>query len=316
MRRIAQISDIHFGADDPQGVEALRRDLNAHPHDLLIVSGDLTQRARVGQFKAAMDFLKTVPGPQLIVPGNHDIPLWNWLRRFFSPLGRYKRIVTSDLRPVFRDAQLLVIGLNTARPFSWRWGGFWKDGRISADQLLDVHIACAESPRELFKVVVTHHPFIPPPDARSHGQVEIETDAQPEVDGQTVHGGKRAMRSLDAVGVELLLAGHLHMNYAGDVRTHYEATRRSILSAQAGTACSHRRRGEPNAYNRFTIETASIDGVPCDRLTLEVRALLEGEFTTTATQCFERRDGVWVDAHNPATPTDENRAATDDESVG
>ena len=315
MRQVVQISDVHFGADDPAAVAALRDDLLAEPYDLLIVSGDFTQRARSWQFRAAMAFLEGLPGPQLYVPGNHDVPLRNVYRRFKNPLLGYKKHVTADLRPVYSDQELLVIGLNTARSFSWSWSGFWKDGRISADQLLDVHLACAEAPADLFKVVVTHHPFIPPPGERAHGVATLEPEDEdqtgrpaerrkplsgkqeplPPADKRVVRGSRRALRTLEAVGIELLLAGHLHMNYSGDVRSHHEATRRSILSVQAGTACSHRRRGEPNAYNRLTIETAAFDGLDADRLTVRVRELPEGtrSFTDGPRTVYERRDAAW-----------------------
>jgi 3',5'-cyclic AMP phosphodiesterase CpdA len=296
LRRIAHISDIHFGAHDPDAVEALRSDLLDFDYDLLIVSGDLTQRATARQFRAAMDFLESLPTPRLVVPGNHDVPLHDVIRRFISPLGRYKSIVTDDLRPVFLDDEVLAIGMNTARPLSWRWGGFWKDGRINADQLLDIHLASLESPGDRFKVVVTHHPFIPPPGARSHGMIELETESEAparKVDPTIVHGSGRALRTLSAVGVDILLAGHLHMNYSGDVRSHHEAVQRSILSIQAGTACSHRRRGEPNAYNRLVVETEAHDGLDADRLTVEVRARQDGDFRTDTTRRFVRNVAGW-----------------------
>lgn len=279
MRRIAQISDIHFGAEDPDVVEALAADLKLQRYDLLIVSGDFTQRARGGQFKAAMAFLKRLPGPHLYVPGNHDVPLYDVARRFLSPTGKYRKHVTPNLRPVFRDDQLLVMGLNTARPWTWTWDGFWKDGNIRAEQLLHVHRVCLETPDERFKIVVTHHPFIPPPGNRAHG---------------IVHGARRALLTMEAVGVEVLLAGHLHMNYSGDVRTHHEATKRSILSVQAGTACSHRRRGDPNAYNLITVEGAAFDGVPCDRLGVQVRTMSNGAFRDGAHTGYEKREGGWI----------------------
>ena len=294
MRRVAQISDIHFGAIDPAAVEALRRDLLAEPYDLLIVSGDLTQRARASQFREAMAFLGSLPGPQLYVPGNHDVPMHNLFQRFGSPLGKYKRHVTRDLRPIFQDDELLVVGLNTARPFSLTWGGFWKDGRINADQLLDVHLAATNVPDGVFKIVVTHHPFLPPPGERKHGVVEMEAVREGKIDKRVVHGSARALRTMEAAGIELLLAGHLHMNYSGDVRSHHEQVQRSILSVQAGTACSHRRRGEPNAYNRFVVETAAFDAIDFDRLTVQVRTLTGPDFTNGDRRVFEKRPEGWT----------------------
>ncbi len=297
MKRLAHISDIHFGAEEPAAVEALRQDLLAEPYDLLVVSGDFTQRARPKQFEAAMAFVNALPGKHLYVPGNHDVPLYDVFRRFFSPTGRYQKHVTDNLRPIYRDDQMLVIGLNTARPISKSLHGFWKDGRISCEQLLNVHLACLEAPDDLFKVVVTHHPFLPPPGAREHGAIEMETVAltpNGKKSPQVVHGSGPALRTMEAVGVEMLLAGHLHMNYSGDVRSHHEAVRRSILSVQAGTACSHRRRGEPNAYNRITIRTAAADGVPLDRLDVQVRTL-EGEaFGNGALALYEKRANGWA----------------------
>ncbi len=303
MRRIAHISDIHFGAEDPAVVEALAEDLLAWRYDLLVVSGDFTQRARAGQFRAAMQFLNRLPGPQLCVPGNHDVPLYDVVRRFMSPVGRYRRYVMDELRPVFRDEQLLVVGLNTARPFSPTLDGFWKDGRISAEQLLDVHLLAAETPDELFKIVVTHHPFIPPMHDRPHG---------------IVRGAARALRTLESVGVEVLLAGHLHMNYSGDVRTHHEATKRSILSIQAGTACSHRRRDEPNAYNRLIVEGAAFDGLAHDRVTVQVRKCeTAGAFVDGPRVVYEKLDGGWdrVEARRE-DPVNEEEFAVQQELQG
>ena len=278
VRRIAHISDIHFGAEDPPAVAAVAKDLLAWRYDLLVVSGDFTQRARPSQFRAAMEFLKQFPQPHLYVPGNHDVPLYDVFSRFLNPVGRFRRYVTRELRPVFRDDQMAVVGLNTARPFSWTWDGFWKDGWISQEQLANVTALEASVPPEIFKIVVTHHPFIPPMRDRPHG---------------IIRGAPRALATLEAVGVEVLLAGHLHMNYSGDVRTHHEATKRSILSIQAGTACSHRRRDEPNAYNRLVIEGAAIDGIERDRVTVQVRKCEGDGFEDGARVVYEKFETGW-----------------------
>ncbi len=270
MRTIAHISDLHFGRVDPLVAEALVSDLHEQAPSLVVISGDFTQRARSGQFAAAGEYLRRLPGPQLVVPGNHDLPLYNLIRRFFFPLSRYRRYISRDLRPIYRDDELLVVGINTARPFSWSWNGFWKDGKISEDQLLDIRLRACDAPPSVFKVVVTHHPFIPPPGERRKG---------------IVHGAARALDELEACGVEVLLAGHLHVGYSGDVRTHHEAVKRSILSVQAGTACSTRRRNEPNAYNLIHLDQ---DGVK-----ITVRSFVEGRFQARTVTHFVRTEGVW-----------------------
>lgn len=271
MRVIHHISDLHFGALDPPVAEGLVADLAAQPCDLLIISGDFTQRARPSQYKDAAAFRERLPGPQLVVPGNHDIPLFDVARRFGNPLQYYKQYITEELRPYYIDDELAVVGINSARSWSWTWKGFWKDGAIADDQLNDVANRMANLPEHMFKMVVTHHPFIPPPKERPHG---------------IVRGATSALRKLEASGVHMLLAGHLHMGYSGDVRTHHEAIKLSMLSVQAGTATSTRRRGEPNAYNRITI-----DG---DRVEIAVRAWDGHKFERTVMTEYRRTEGVWV----------------------
>lgn len=270
MQTLAHISDLHFGQVDSAAAEGLVEDLSRRSPSLLVISGDLTQRARRRQFADAAEYLKRLPQPQLIVPGNHDIPLYDLIRRFFFPLRHYLRHITHDLRPVYQDEKLLIIGINTARPFTWRWKGFWKDGRISEEQLLDIRLRACPLPPGVFKIVVTHHPFIPPPKERPHG---------------IVGGAARALNAMEECGVDLCLAGHLHMGYSGDVRTHHEAVKRSILSVQAGTAISTRRRGEPNAYNWITINP--------DHIAIEVRAWTGQNFEPTLTTRYSKIDHIW-----------------------
>src|SRR5688500_18412736 len=156
MRTIAHLSDLHFGTEVSAVADALANDLERHPPSLLVVSGDLTQRARSSQFQAARDYLARLPHPQLVVPGNHDVPLYDVLRRFTMPLNRYCRFIDDDLDPTFRDDEILVAGINTARSFTW------KNGRISVQQIAALRDRLDEDERRI-KIVVTHHPFIPPP---------------------------------------------------------------------------------------------------------------------------------------------------------
>jgi 3',5'-cyclic AMP phosphodiesterase CpdA len=270
MRTIAHISDMHFGTEDTPVVEGLVADVVQQKPSVVVASGDFTQRARRRQYEVAAAFMRRLPEPQIVVPGNHDIPLFDVLMRFFAPLANYRAHLSKDLRPVYRDDELLIIGVNTARSWSWTLDGFWKDGRISEEQLLDVRLSSCELPPSVFKVVVTHHPFIPPPGERIHG---------------IVRGAARALAQMEECGVDMLLAGHLHMGYSGDVRTHHEATKRSIISIQAGTATSSRRRGEPNAYNLI-----EIDG---ETVTVNVRAWNGQRFGVTDITRYQKLDDVW-----------------------
>jgi 3',5'-cyclic AMP phosphodiesterase CpdA len=266
MRTIAHISDLHFGKVDPAVTEGLITDLRTHQPDLLVVSGDFTQRARARQYRDAAAFLRRLPGPQLVVPGNHDIPMYDWgfIPRFLAPLRNYRRFITRDLRPVYQDDELFVLGINSARSFTQ------KSGWISEEQLLDVKLHVCPLPPSVFKVVVTHHPFIPPP-------------REPGAD--VIIGAEAYLDEMEACGVDMLLAGHLHLAYHDDLRSHFKAAKRSILSVQAGTATSTRRRGEPNAYNWITVSP--------DLCTVAVRAWCNGRFEESLVTRYRRVNGVW-----------------------
>jgi 3',5'-cyclic AMP phosphodiesterase CpdA len=220
---LAHLSDLHFGTEDPAMVTRLLTELHDLKPDLTVISGDLTQRARRSQYAAARSFIDRAPHPVLVVPGNHDIPLFDVVRRLISPLGRYRSFITPDLCPFHQEDGLAVLGLNTTR------SGRWKEGEISPQQ--------AELIRERFggiadaslNVVVTHHPFIPPPE-------------QPRL--AVVGGREAALAALRQAGVQLLLSGHLHLGYSG-----LADERPGLLSVQASTAVSRRRRGQPNGYN-------------------------------------------------------------------
>jgi 3',5'-cyclic AMP phosphodiesterase CpdA len=267
MRTLAHISDLHFGTEDPALAAQLRVELHTLRPALLVISGDLTQRARRAQFAAARDYLATLPTPQLVVPGNHDVPLYDIGRRFTTPLHRFRRTISADLAPLYSDDELVVAGLNTARSLTW------KSGRIYAAQLAHLRAQLAADD-DRFKVVVTHHPFIPPPGSEPQDGIDL------------VGGALRALTVLDACGVDLLLAGHLHHGYAGDTRTHYPTSHCSIIAVQAGTAISRRIRTEPNAYNVITLDRTHI--------AIEIRAWNGTAFAAVTTAHYELHTSAWL----------------------
>ena len=228
MTTLAHISDLHFGAESPEVVEGLLEDLRSVEPSLVVVSGDLTQRARRKEFAAARRFLDAIPSPRLVVPGNHDIPLFDLVSRFARPLARFRSYIDADVDPFFSTDEVAVLGMNTAR------SNTWKDGRVSIAQIDALRRRLCPLPPRVVKVLVTHHPFLPPP-----------WDPSPPLVGRAAE----ALRAAEACGVDLMLAGHLHHGYTGDVRTHHVDIRRAILVAQAGTATSHRVRNEANSYN-------------------------------------------------------------------
>jgi 3',5'-cyclic AMP phosphodiesterase CpdA len=264
VRTIAHISDLHFGRIDPPVAKGLIEDLQRHSPTLLVASGDFTQRARAGQYREAADYLTKLPRPQLVVPGNHDIPLWNIFRRFFFPLTRYRKFISDNLFPEFKDDRLLVLAVNTARSFTRTSG--W----LNPDQIAHLQARSAAAPAGLMKVLVTHHPFIAPP-------------RKPDAD--VLLGAEQALPQLEQCGFDVLLAGHLHLAYHDDVRSAYPSARRSVLSIQAGTATSTRRRGEPNAYNWITLSP--------DVVSVAVRAWDGQAFEESLVTRYERIEGSW-----------------------
>lgn len=265
MKSIAHLSDLHFGTEDTGIAAGLAAELRASPPSLLVVSGDLTQRARSAQFAAARAYLRSLPAPQLVVPGNHDVPLYDVLRRFIAPLARYRRYITNELAPRFHDGELLVAGVNTARSLTW------KEGRISLEQITRLRRDLLDRPAR-HRVVVTHHPFIPPQTAGADHIALVGRAA-------------RALEVLDEQQVDLLLAGHLHHGYSGVTQPYYPTARRAIVAVQAGTAISRRVREQPNAYNVIRLED--------DRIEIVIRTWRGNRFEATASAAFERRAGTW-----------------------
>src|SRR5687768_2515752 len=153
MRTLVHLSDIHFGRVDYAMVKRLKEKIEEiNPH-LIIVSGDLTQRARSHQFVEARHFLESLPQPQIVVPGNHDVPLYNVFARFFAPLEKFKKYISKNLQPFYKDEELAVIGVNTARSLTI------KDGSINQKQIANIRRQMCDLSDKMLKIVVTHHPF-------------------------------------------------------------------------------------------------------------------------------------------------------------
>lgn len=265
MRVVAHVSDLHFGRVDAEVARGLVADLRRARPDLVVVSGDLTQRARTAEFEAARAFLDSLPAPWLAVPGNHDIPLGDLGWRIARPLARYRRHVSTQASPSFEDEEIAVLGLNTARPF------VWKEGWISREQIAVIEDHFGGLPEKTFRILVTHHPFIPPPGA-------------PKT--RIVGRAREALGVLERCGAQLMLAGHLHEHYHGDIRGHHETIRRSMLVAQAGTAISTRRRGgQPNEYNLLTLDMPTVH--------LEARAWDGAGFTLGSVARYDLVAGEW-----------------------
>ena len=237
MRTLVQLSDLHFGRVDEALLVPLRECVTSISPDLLVVSGDLTQRARPEQFAQARRFLDTLPQPQLVVPGNHDVPLHNVFRRFVNPLKDYRRYITDDLEPFFADEEIAVAGINTARSLTF------KDGRINAEQVALLHERFNALDDSVTRIVVTHHPFDLP---------------EGKGDDDLVRRAGMAMKTFAACGTDLLLSGHMHMSHAGSTASRYALDGYAALTIHAGTATSTRGRGEVNSFNAIQVERGEV----------------------------------------------------------
>ncbi len=267
MRTLVHLSDLHFGRIDYSVIEPLVATVKTIKPDVVVISGDLTQRARSEQFQEARQFLDTLPSPQIIVPGNHDVPLYNVFARFFQPLDKYRRYITNDLEPFYADDEIAILGINTARSLTI------KDGRINERQVAKIRERLCPFADEVTKIIVTHHPFDLP-----EGQKEDEL----------VDRAQMAMEVLASCGADVLLAGHLHISHTGHTAKRYKIARHSALVVSAGTATSTRGRGEANSFNVIRIDHPHIS---VERLTWEPA---HKTFTSFLVENFQHTPDGWV----------------------
>lgn len=271
MRTLVHISDIHFGRVDYATVDGLVEKINEIAPHLVVLSGDLTQRARSAQFIEARAFLDKLPQPQIVIPGNHDIPLHNVFARFVTPLEKYKRYITDDLQPFYADEEIAVVGVNTARSLTI------KDGSISEDQIAAIRKQMCTLPNDLVKIIVTHHPFDLP-----EGFDEDDIVDHAEI----------AMKTLAECGADVFLAGHMHISHIGNTAHRYKIEGHSALVIQAGTATSTRGRGEANSFNVIRIEKTRLI---VERLEWQPT---QSKFTQAASEEFEQSTNGWARLNN------------------
>jgi 3',5'-cyclic AMP phosphodiesterase CpdA len=230
---VLQISDTHFGTEITPVVEALHALVRAQDPTLIVWSGDITQRARRAQFAAAARFASELRGsaarPLLVIPGNHDIALFDLRARLRDPYGNYTRAFGDTLEPCYESDELLVQGLNTTR--------FWrhKHGEVSEEQIARVAQRLRDARRKQLRIVVTHQPF----------QAIRDSDIN-----NLVRGHERAARIWSEAGADVFMGGHIHLPYVRELRSELRALAHRTWVVQAGTAVSRRiRESVPNSVN-------------------------------------------------------------------
>jgi 3',5'-cyclic AMP phosphodiesterase CpdA len=224
MTVLLQVSDPHFGTERAPVVDALEALVHGQRPDVLLLSGDITQRATHAQFGAARAFVDRLRVPVLLaIPGNHDIPLFNIAARLLWPYAHYARAFGNELEPQFEADDVLVLALNTTR----RWRHV--DGEVSAAQVERVARRCEAAAATQRRIVMVHQPVA----------VTRPEDAQ-----NLLHGHEAAVRRWSAAGVDVVMGGHIHLPYVLPLHERWPGLPRPIWAVQAGTAVSHRVRAD------------------------------------------------------------------------
>ena len=268
MTRIVHLSDLHFGAHDERLVEAVDWQVDQLKPDLVVISGDFTQRAKTEQFREACEFLEGLRerGHEVLgVPGNHDVPLYDVLRRFLSPLARYRRFIDETLCPFIELPGVAVLGINTARSLTF------KDGRINRDQVTFIRETFSRTASVAMRILVTHHPLfalrVGEEVSRAIGRQELALDA------------------IEESGVDMVLAGHNHHASSQDA-SDLVTRAGGLLVVQAGTATSTRVREQEQSFNAIDVGEGEA--------TITVYAWKSDDFRANDAQHYKWQDGRWT----------------------
>lgn len=265
MKRLIHLSDPHFGAADETIASAFIEAARHLQPDLTILSGDLSMTARRSELNAAANFVRRLPTPSLVIPGNHDIPYFNHpYDRFFRPFRRYQQRIRTDIEPTLRSDSFDVLCLNSPRPFGLH--ADWSDGKLSHSQIQRIPLHFANTPESIIKVVVLHHPLL---ELKLPGRAVVKPLAT-------------LMAALELSKVDLVLCGHFHRSQIApaSLQGHWKT-----LISQAPTVCSTRLQGEPQGFHEILFSG--------DRAEVVQHAFVDGEFQKAAEFPFEKTAKGW-----------------------
>jgi 3',5'-cyclic AMP phosphodiesterase CpdA len=267
------MSDIHFERVDERIIRQILRACVASKPDILVISGDLTQRARKREFLSAQVFLGQIERmkiPTVVIPGNHDIsPIYSPLMRAANPYRKYKKYIAPFVKDAYQDEELAIIGVNTVR------ASRIKDGRVSLREAKLKSAWLASHPEAVTRIVVTHHPLDLP---TAH------------LDHRVAMRAKKGLEILSEGNVDMYLSGHYHRNSVLTKSERFLSLKRHGLAVQSGTV-SERVRGEPQSFNVITIDKPHVD--------ISVYSWHEDnqDFILGKKSRYTRAEGAWKHSH-------------------
>jgi len=242
MSVLLQVSDPHFGTEQRAVVEALVELARELAPDIVVLSGDITQRARAEQFARAAAFVSRLGAPRVLaIPGNHDVPLFDLATRILDPYRRYRRVFGDELEPCHRSPDWLVVGVKTTRRYRH------VDGEISEPQRMRVAAELRRAAPGQVRIVVTHQPVAVPRASEAHN---------------VVHGSAEAVRAWAEAGADIILAGHIHLPFVLPLHESFERLPRALWAVNAGTAVSSRTRHDAGNSVNVLRTAPSTNGLP------------------------------------------------------
>lgn len=252
MIRLFHVSDVHFGREDKTAVAWFDGLVAAEQPDAVVMTGDLTMRARSSEFAAGLDWLKALGRPVSLEVGNHDLPYWNFLDRLFRPYHRYQVVERLIEQPLDLPGVTIVPLRTTSRA---HWNLNWAKGYVHRKALAKTLEQIAAAPKDRLVFVAAHHPLIEP-----HTRATAQT-----------HRGAEAIAALAGAGAAAVLTGHVHDAF--DIA--HQVAGRTIRMIGAGTL-SERTRADPPSFNEVRVDGGAFE-VICRRMTPHPDAVLPVE---------------------------------------
>jgi len=257
MTSIIQFADIHFGVEDQEAMGCVKATIAKLKPDLILICGDITQNGSDEEFKAAQGWIKTLDGPKLITPGNHDTPMYGVIERLTRPFAKYNKWIAPLSLPYFTNEDVTILPYNSAR--GWLFGFDWSLGAVNLKDLANLTDEMKRLSQGGVEIIMAHHPMIYP----TLSPLQKHTK-----------NGEKTLEYLSHRNVDIVLTGHIHVPFA--IERHPNET--EVISIGAGTL-SRRRRNKPASFNHISI----------NQNTIEVSAIefKDGDFIST--QTFSKR---------------------------